>query len=243
VIVEQADRLHFVTEYHRHQLYKWIGAESADGTSSYVVPMGVDDSMVERQSRSFGSEPKIGFMGRLIPMKGVDRLLKACAHLGRTPLSVAGVGPEHDRLVRLARNLRVEANFVGSVRGAAKIRFLDSCDVLVFPSRHHRSGRSEGLPVAMLEALARGRVVVASDSGGIPEVICHGDNGYLFAAQSTEALGEVLANVVKSWDMAKNVGPSAMRTGLRFTASSLARRHEDEYRTLLAGADRLAVLV
>jgi glycosyltransferase involved in cell wall biosynthesis len=95
----------------------------------------------------------------------------------------------------------------------------------------------------MLEALARGRVVVASDSGGIPEVICHGDNGYLFAAQSTEGLGEVLGNVVKSWDMAKHVGPSAMRTGLRFTASSLARRHEDEYRTLLAGPDRLAVLV
>ena len=182
-------------------------------------------------------------MGRLIPLKGVDRLLEACAQIGRmSGLKVAGAGPALASLVRLAGSLQVDAQFIGSVRGAAKIRFLDSCDVLVFPSRHYASGRSEGLPVSMLEALARGRVVVASDSGGIPEVIRHEQNGYLFAAQSTTALGAVLGRVVGSWESASRVGSAASHTGRHFTASALAQRHEYEYRTLLSGGAQGAVM-
>ncbi len=242
-IVRWADRLHFITDYHRRWFFDWLGDASAAEVPSYVVPMGVSDSMTHRPARSFRVAPKIGFMGRLIPLKGVDRLLEACSRLGRTRVTVAGVGPAHDSLVRLARRLQVDAQFLGPVRGEEKIRFLDSCDVLVFPSRCYPSGRCEGLPVSMLEALARGRVVVASDSGGIPEVIRHGYNGYLFGARSTDRLGEVLGHVLNSWETTKQVGLGAMRTGRRFTASVLARRHEDEYRTLVSGAEQQVVLV
>ena len=242
-IATHADRLHFVTEYHRRRFFGWVGSDAAAATPSYVVPMGVHDSMAERPSHAFRPEPNIGFMGRLIPMKGVDRLLMACARLGRTPVRVAGVGPAHESLVRLARLLRVETQFIGPVCGVAKIRFLDSCDVLVFPSRHYASGRSEGLPVTLLEALVRGRVVVASDSGGIPEVIRHGHNGFLFSAPSDHELGDVLETVVMSWNTAKQVGLSAIRTGLQFTASMLARQHEAEYRTLLSSAGQEATSV
>jgi glycosyltransferase involved in cell wall biosynthesis len=237
-VVARTDRLHFVTEYHRVRFLEWLGEGWTDRIASYVVPMGVHDSMAVVQPPALRAEPRIGFMGRLIPIKGVDRLLEACAHLGRTRLHVAGAGPSQASLVRLARALGVEAQFLGSVRGAAKIRFLDSCDVLVFPSRHYSSGRSEGLPVSILEAMARGRVVVASDSGGIPEVVRHGDNGYLFAAQSTSELRHVLGTVLRSWDSATRVGTSAIRTGIRFTASALARCHEREYRALLSGVER-----
>lgn len=242
-IVAEADRLHFVTEYHRRRFFEWVKAPLDAGVQSYVVPMGVHDSMAESPSADFRAEPRIGFMGRLIPMKGVDRLLRACAQLERmTRLRVAGAGPAQASLVRLARSLSVEAQFIGSVRGAAKICFLDSCDVLVFPSRHYASGRSEGLPVSMLEALARGRVVVASDSGGIPEVIRHEQNGYLFAARSSSELHAVLGRVIGSWDSASRVGSAASHTGRRFTASALAQYHEDQYRTLMSEGTRSAVM-
>jgi glycosyltransferase involved in cell wall biosynthesis len=241
-IVREADRLHFVTEYHRRRFFEWLGEDEAARVATYVVPMGVHDSLTDAPSHGFGSEPRIGFIGRLVPIKGVDRLLQACAQLGRVAgLRVAGTGPARDSLVRLARVLKVDAQFIGSVRGTAKLRFLDSCDVLVFPSRHYASGRSEGLPVSLLEALARGRVVVASDSGGIPEVIRHEQNGYLFAAQSTRELRAVLASVLGSWDSARRVGFAASRTGRGFTASALAQRHEDEYRTLLAASAQRVV--
>jgi glycosyltransferase involved in cell wall biosynthesis len=241
-IVREADRLHFVTEYHRSRFFEWLGDRDAADIVSYVVPMGVHDSLTEVPAHGFGAEPRIGFIGRLVPIKGVDRLLQACAQLGRMAgLRVAGTGPARDSLVRLARSLRVDAQFIGSVRGPAKIRFLDSCDVLVFPSRHYASGRSEGLPVTLLEALARGRVVVASDSGGIPEVIRHEHNGFLFAAQSTRELRSVLGRVLGSWDSANRVGFAASRTGRCFTASSLAQRHEDEYRTVLGNSAQRVV--
>ena len=140
--------------------------------------------------------------------------------------------------MRLARDLSVDARFVGRVSGADKTAFLDSCDVLVFPSRRYPSGRSEGLPVSLLEALARGRVVVASDSGGIPEIVNHGQNGYLFTACRPRALDDVLGNVVAAWPASAGVAGSAIMSARRLTTATMAQRHEAEYRLVVADIGR-----
>jgi glycosyltransferase involved in cell wall biosynthesis len=236
-ILEHADQLHFVTNYHRQRFAEWLGQEDRIGASSYVVPMGVPDTMTAPAVWPLESPPRIGFLGRLIQLKGVDRLLRACAALENVSVTIAGCGPERQNLTRLAHHLQVKATFEGALAGPAKIRFIDRCDILICPSREYRSGRTEGLPVSVLEALARGRVVVASDAGGVPEIVQDRHNGYLFRAQHDEDLTKVLTGIVGSWPQAGVVAAAARQTGCRLTASTVARRHDAVYRNLLAPSE------
>jgi glycosyltransferase involved in cell wall biosynthesis len=84
----------------------------------------------------------------------------------------------------------------------------------------------------MLEALARGRVVIASNTGGIPEVIRHGENGYMFDARSDHALKGTLQDVLASWPDARKVSGAARDTARQFTVSRLAEDHGRLYSEL-----------
>ena len=103
------------------------------------------------------------FLGRLVPTKGVDRLIRAAAALpGPVEIRVAGDGPERANLERLARSLGVDARFEGWVHGERKEKLLGSCDALVVPSR-----ADDGVPTVVFEAIARGLPVVATDLDGL----------------------------------------------------------------------------
>jgi glycosyltransferase involved in cell wall biosynthesis len=231
-LVRQADRVHFVSEHHRQAFWRWLGDDASVNVSSQVAPMGVADAMAYQPSRPLAHNPSVGFMGRLVPIKGVDRLLRTCASLGIERLSIAGGGPSRLDLIQLARTLGMRTSFIGVVTGRAKVRFFDQRDIMVFPSRHYASGRGEGVPVTMLEALARGRVVIASNTGGIPEVIRHGENGYLFDARSDHALKGTLQDVLASWPDARKVSGAARDTARQFTVSRLAEDHGRLYSEL-----------
>ena len=230
-IIRTASGLHFVADHHRRLLREWLGTEAA-AVPSYVTPMGIADSFGDGEPPPLRGKPRVGFIGRLVPIKGVDRLIHACARVG-SELAIAGAGPAHGELSALARRLGVATSFRGPVVGRAKVAFIDSCDILVAPSREYASGRGEGLPVAVLEGLARGRVVVASDSGGTGEVIRHGHNGYLFDGYSGDGLAATLENVMQTWPVAHAVAGEARRTGARFTASTLVPLHEAAHRAAL----------
>jgi glycosyltransferase involved in cell wall biosynthesis len=240
-VAHNADRLHFVANCYRTAFLRWIEASDEVLAKTYVVPMGISSAMKLPATRPLSERPKVGFLGRLIPFKGVDSLIRACAEVGQYELEIAGNGPEQDRLARLAIRVGVRARFGGIVSGAAKREFIDNCDILVYPSRQDRSGRAEGVPVAIVEALARGRVVIASDSGGIPEIVEHGRNGYLYPANDERALTRLLRRIVHAWPGAAGIVTSARETGLRLSASHLVRAHCSTYRDIhrLAGATDL----
>ena len=134
--------------------------------------------------------------------------------------------------MQLATTLGMQTSFIGPVTGLAKVRFFDSRDIMVFPSRQYSSGRGEGVPVTILEALARGRVVIASNTGGVPEVIRHGENGYLFDARSDTALEQTMRHVLDSWPASNRVGAAARATARKFAVSRLAAEHGRLYSDL-----------
>jgi glycosyltransferase involved in cell wall biosynthesis len=104
-------------------------------------------------------------------------------------LDIAGDGPEMDWVRRAVADLRnaERVRLLGSLDDVAT--FLAGVDVLIMPSHN------EGLPYALLEAMAAGCAIVASDVGGIPEVVQNGVHGRLVPPRDVERLGEVVAEL------------------------------------------------
>jgi len=123
---------------------------------------------------SFGEGPVVVSVARLVPIKGLDVLVRACApragDAAPLRLVVVGEGPERARLRRLADGLGVSLELVGAVPRAEVHAWLRLADVYAQPSRTLPNGRAEGMPLATLEALDAGVPVVVSDSGGLAEL-------------------------------------------------------------------------
>jgi glycosyltransferase involved in cell wall biosynthesis len=123
-------------------------------------------------------------VGRLVPVKGYDVLIRAAAVAAAaapvaapsgpgappTTLVIVGDGPERARLTELAHRLNVNLRLPGFVARHDVALWMAGADLYVQPSRRLPSGRTEGLPVATLEALACGVPVLASATGGLAEL-------------------------------------------------------------------------
>jgi glycosyltransferase involved in cell wall biosynthesis len=120
------------------------------------------------------SAPKrlsLGFIGRLIPLKGVSLILHALtAFSGEVSLTIAGDGPEKETLMQLAKDLQVPVTFLGSIKDVSG--FYDAIDVLIVPSIR------EPLGLVAQEAALRGCLVIAAEVDGLPEVVQHGITGF-----------------------------------------------------------------
>jgi glycosyltransferase involved in cell wall biosynthesis len=110
-------------------------------------------------------------VGRLVPVKGFDVLIRALARLPppRPALVLVGEGPERDRLLALARG-RVELTLTGALSPARTAGWMRAADLYVQPSRRLPTGRAEGTPLALREAMSVGVPAVASAVGGIAEL-------------------------------------------------------------------------
>lgn len=126
------------------------------------------------------------YFGRLCREKGVHTLLHAYAKLSepRPRLRIAGEGPLSDELKSLAAEKKLDSiEWLGRISPAQVAVELDQCAFSVVPSIWY-----ENCSMAILESLARGRAVIAGDSGGNPDLIKPGQDGDLFAAGNVEAL-------------------------------------------------------
>jgi glycosyltransferase involved in cell wall biosynthesis/protein-tyrosine-phosphatase len=152
----------------------------------------------------------IGTAGRLSPVKGHDTLLRAArVILDRRPdarFVIAGDGPLEHELKALAAQLRVDGacSFLG---GRADIKdVMSAMDVFVLPSLN------EGLPMAVLEAMALAKPVVVSKVGGLPEVIQHRHSGLLVPAGDAAAFAAACLELADDREWAARLGAAAKRT-------------------------------
>ncbi|HEX6246014.1 MAG TPA: glycosyltransferase family 4 protein [Polyangiales bacterium] len=134
-------------------------------------------------------------LGRLIALKGVAHAIDAVAATDGVELIVAGAGPEAEALRAHARARNAAVRFAGELRGIAKSELLHAADAFVLPSIVLPSGRSEGMPTTLLEAMEYGLPVIASDVGGVSDVVRDGENGWLVAPADPAALADALARL------------------------------------------------
>jgi glycosyltransferase involved in cell wall biosynthesis len=166
---------------------------AALGVPSIVSPLGVElpapsESRQKLRARLGMTDGERLFvsLGRLEPIKGHDVLLRAAAAIARARVLIGGEGSLARELARLAHELRVPLTLPGSLDAQAKADLLCAADVAVFPSRSLPNGRTEGMPVAMLEALSAHRPVVASRTGALAEAA--GSGAILVAPDDPRAL-------------------------------------------------------
>lgn len=178
-----------------------------------IIANGVDTEKfspaVEPLEKFPKDRPKILFLGRMDPRKGLDRLLAAFPliheHLSRAILIVVGGGP----LLKTYQNmvppsLRNSVFFEGRVPAELIPRYYASCDVYVSPATG-----GEVFGIVLTEAMATGKPVAASDISGYNEVIAHGNNGLLFNAQDARNIADTLLSILTNEELRASLSRNA----------------------------------
>jgi len=178
-----------------------------------------------------GGELAIGIVAALETRKGHDVLLHALARLRREGVAlrclVCGDGSRRAQLENLAQTLGIAdaVRFLGEQRQVADV--LAALDVFVLPSRH------EGLGVAILEAMAMSLPVVASDVGGIPEIVDAGRTGVLVPCEDAAALAAAIAALDRDRERARRLGEEGRaRVVAEFSMEAMAERYERLYESV-----------
>jgi glycosyltransferase involved in cell wall biosynthesis len=197
----------------------------------WVIPQFGVDADLFRPASSPPDEFVVGFVGRLVPEKGVDLLLRACATLSRPwRLRLVGAGQERAALERLARDLDVadRVAFLGDVPSIEIPEILRGLSVLVLPSRSRPNWR-EQFGRALVEAMACAVPVVGASSGEIPRVI--GDAGLTFPEGDWAVLADQLARLQDDAGGRSELGARARARVLsHFTHARIAEETVAAYR-------------
>jgi glycosyltransferase involved in cell wall biosynthesis len=163
-----------------------------------------------RQEIGIGPHARlVGAVGRLSVEKGLEYLLKACAQLiaknRLVKLLVVGDGPQRQELEALAKSLGISEDVIFCGHRSDVHRIYPALDVYAIPSL------TEGMPIALLEAMVFGRSVVASRVGGIPEVVQDGVTGFLVPPRDVDQLAEKMWDILQSPNIAADMGRRAKK--------------------------------
>jgi colanic acid/amylovoran biosynthesis glycosyltransferase len=177
-----------VSEYNRRYILERYSA--VDAAKVVVARLGVEvserDTIPAPRTKTRGDPFRLLAVGRLHAVKDHAFLVRACAKLQGLDVdfecSIAGEGPEQRNLEALIRNFSLEdrVTLLGHVAREPMNSLYDRADVVVLTSR------SEGIPLVLMEAMARGKIVLAPAITGIPELVIAGKTGFLYAPGSFE---------------------------------------------------------
>jgi glycosyltransferase involved in cell wall biosynthesis len=225
--VRASNRIVAVSDATREDLRRMLRAPrlEVDVVLNGVPEQAGDRERARRELGLADTEVLLLAVGSLYRVKGHDLLIEALALLGAEPawrLVIAGQGDEEASLRRLARQRGIgdRVSFLGYREDVSDL--LAAADVYVMPSR------SEGMPLALLEAMFAGRAVVASAVGGIPDAL--GQSGVLVPPEDVEALASALRRLLAHDEERSMLGVSAAKTAAaRFGVEAMADAYEERY--------------
>ncbi len=205
-----------------------------------VIPPGLDENLYHPMDASALRERlglntfTFGYVGRLVPEKGLLTLLRAAARLsGPWQLYLVGGGPQESELRAEAARLGIvdRVVFAGQVPHRAIPRHIACADVIVLPSETTKRWK-EQFGRTIIEAMACGRAVIGSDSGEIPRVV--GEDGLIFPEKDVEALAECLQTIRDNPRLRETLAQRGRTKVLKhYTWSKIARRTKAFYRKVL----------
>jgi glycosyltransferase involved in cell wall biosynthesis len=222
-----ASHLTCVSESHRARLLALLPASA--GARVSVQPMGIDADDFARSvpARAQGSRPlKLLTLARLVPVKGLLEALEMLRERRDVQWNIAGDGPLRTELAARARRLPLQVRLLGELHGAAKLRVLHAADAFFLPSRVLASGRTEGAPQALLEAMAAGLPCIAAAVGGVPELIEHERTGLLFDPHVPASLHAAIDDLMGHPQRAAQLAANGLERARRSDWQPIAARVE-----------------
>jgi colanic acid/amylovoran biosynthesis glycosyltransferase len=208
--VASATRVITVAEYNRRVIIEHCGEAVADKVS--VIHCGVNARVFRPSSTAARPDrdtrpTTVVCIGTLHAVKGQTFLLQACRLLRQRGCPVTceliGEGPDLDRLRLQATQLGIDdaVVFHGPLTRDGVIEILRRADIVVAPSVPTSDGRREGIPVALMEAMASGVAVVASDLSGIPELVVDGQTGLLVPPGDVDSLARAIERLQRDVEL------------------------------------------
>jgi colanic acid/amylovoran biosynthesis glycosyltransferase len=194
-------RARFVTTISRFNKQYMADHYGAAPDKVHVVHLGVDDALwLPRPERAATDVTRIVCVASFIPCKGHAVLLEACALLqprGRFHLTLVGGGQERDALRAQAERLGLgpQVTFAGALNQRDIAGLLRTADVFALPCIVDDHGYHDGLPVALMEAMASGVPTISTPVSGVPELITHGSSGLLVPQRDPAALAAAITEV------------------------------------------------
>ncbi len=191
-----------------------------------IIPMGVDLKLFSSASSAAAAAVRkkysvkgkmLLFVGRLAEKKGVTYLISAMAAVAKQnpgiKLVVVGDGPEKQALEQQVQKLSLSASvaFAGSVSNSDLPAYYKAADIFVLPSIVTKSGDTEGLGVVLLEAVAAGVPVIASNVGGIPDIVVDKKTGILVEQKNPGQLVSAITLLLKNSSLRKKLSGEALK--------------------------------
>ena len=212
------------------------------GGDAYIIPNGVDtsrftpDGSTTRWSGT-ADRPTLAFLGRIDePRKGLAVIVAAMPHildvLPGARLVVAGPGEVDEISATLDPRVRAATEFLGAVSEDDKVALLRSADLYVAP---HTGGESFG--IVLVEAMAAGAPVLASDLEAFVAVLGDGPAGRTFPVGDSEALASAVIDLIREPDERHRLRDLGLRRARSFDWTVVAQRVMAVYETVIEGAD------
>lgn len=188
-----------------------------------VIPNGVSTASFVPISRQWESAHLL-IVGRIVFQKGIDLLLEALAELDdlEWELSIAGDGPQRESLEEMAHGLGIASRvkFLGWQTKSALVERYHQANLFVYPSRH------EGMPNVVLEAMASGLPVIASEIAGNEELVLPGETGVLVPTENVVELRAAIRALILYPERRRNMGAAARkRVEEQYTWASTAQQY------------------
>jgi glycosyltransferase involved in cell wall biosynthesis len=180
----------------------------------HIIPFSA--AMAERQGKTSDMK-RIIFVGRLVERKGVKYLIEAFSRAARSiphHLVIIGDGPERSRLQADAQRFGIadRVRFTGMITDRDLQQYYQTCSFFVLPAVYDRKGDTEGLGVVLLEAMSYEKPVIASNVGGITDIVVDGENGLLVPAANIRALALAIEKMAQSKKLRSTLGRAARKT-------------------------------
>lgn len=201
-----------------------------------VISMGVDTSRFGKQYRvenyfNQGDKKVVLFVGRLAEKKGVTYLIEAMKAVDAV-LIIVGNGPLHDKLVEQAKDLGNKVQFGGSKTHDELKTIYASADIFVAPSITAKDGDQEGIPTTIMEAMASGLPVIATNTGGISDIVNDGINGFLVPEKDSLAIREKIEEIMNNDELSCKLADHAIKDSQNFDYQVKAEQYKSLYRTI-----------
>jgi glycosyltransferase involved in cell wall biosynthesis len=181
--------------------------------------------MRSRLSNGNPDNPLLLYVGRVSAEKEIDRIKPVLEAIPEAHLAIVGDGPHREALE--AHFAGTQTHFVGYLQGLELASAFASADAFIFPSR------TETLGLVLLEAMAAGCPVVASASGGIPDIVTDAVNGYLFDPNDAEGAITATQRLLEAKAEREQLRYNARQEAERWGWSAATRQLQDYYRCVV----------